>query len=179
MIKHLALAAGLVFAAIGGVSAATVSPLGGTTAAFRVDVEPPAGVTGSFEVADGTATQIVVDLDIRHRGASWGRETRLRIEAPNGNVYRFLGGRDFGWGSTGGNFSTVYTRDIAPIAAGGTWNFRFSDSFDDLADPDYVIRRGSSISVNGMPAPVPLPASAALLLLGVGGLAVMRRKSKA
>lgn len=179
MFKTLALTAGLFCAAIGGVSAATIDPLGSITAQQRIAVEPPVGVSGSFEVDAGTALAITVDLSVRHRGASWGSETRLRIWAPDGTVFNFLGGRDFGWANQSGVFGTVYTRDIAAVDAGGTWAFRLSDSFDDGVDPDYFVRRGSSITISGTPAPVPLPASAAMLLLGMGGLMAFRRKANA
>lgn len=161
----------------GAASAATLQ----TINIGNLAVEPSDG--GANVIADvttaGTVKKIEFLLAVNHFPISWGIETLVAITAPDGSKFAFSG-TDFGWGAGPGFFLTGASFDIAPTSALGTWSVNLNDSFNDFTDPDYVTAIGSTIALKGDAiAPVPLPASALLLLGGLAGLGVARKRRKA
>ena len=128
----------------------------------------------------GTVTDIAFDIQVLHLSPSWGSETQVSIQAPDGSKFSFGGNSSssFGFGSGSGIFSFVGSFAVAATSAAGNWVFSFNDSFPDAVNPNYVFLRPSSISLNGV-SPVPLPAAGFLLMGALGGLGLMRRRRKA
>ena len=124
------------------------------------------------DVQEGTLESIFFDIGVQHNGFSFGRETGINIIAPGGESFFFFGGFDFGFGLTGA-FSFEGGFDRGPVMTGGDWTFRFSDSFNDSPNPDYVFLNGSSITLVGTPSAVPLPAGIVLGLSGLAGLGAL------
>ena len=143
-----------------------------------VSVTPPAATVLSQTVGAGIVTDIAFDFDVLHQSPSWGSETQISIQAPDGTTFAFGGGSDFGFGNSSGVWSFAGSFAVAATSAAGDWLFSFTDGFNDYVQPDYVFLRPSSISLNGI-SPVPLPAAGFLLMGALGGLGLMRRRRKA
>ena len=128
----------------------------------------------------GTVTDIAFDIQVLHLSPSWGSETQVSIQAPDGSKFSFGGNSSssFGFGSGSGIFSFVGSFAVAATSAAGNWVFSFNDSFPDAVNPNYVFLRPSSISLNGV-SPVPLPAAGFLLMGALGGLGLMRWRRQA
>jgi len=143
-----------------------------------VAVDGATTTTLTQTVGAGTVTDIAFNFQVLHQSPSWGSETQVSIQAPDGSTFSFGGGSSFGFGNTAGVFSFVGSFAVAATSAAGDWIFSFTDGFNDYVNPDYVFLRPSSVSLNGI-SPVPLPAAGFLLLGALGGLGLMRRRRKA
>ena len=116
---------------------------------------------------------------------------------PNADAFHHIGvvdelARGSTLGSTGWADRTEYTFDIAftatnvTISVDGVEQINYtlsSGTFDDgmfgfynLSQNDVVYSAFTYGLINPPPAPVPLPAGAPLLVLGIGGLAIARRR---
>ncbi|WP_458792424.1 beta strand repeat-containing protein [Yoonia sp. MH D7] len=109
-----------------------------------ISVTPPATVERTVMLGTGTVTQLQVSMEVQHFVDSAPSETRLTITPPSGAPITISGG-DMGLPSGGGVLASTNKTIIfsTPRDASGTWKVGFSDSNDDLGDPDYTINSGT------------------------------------
>ena len=147
----------------------------------------PVSTTFTVNQTDhGALSSINFDLtvDVGATNASWGSEVHIDLThnasgfhfSADGSELNFadLGPDDlsFGWGNSGGIFTFsggVDLSDAGPSDTFGTWTVTLSDEFD-ASGIDHTYLQGSTITINKVPAP------GALALLGLGGVAAMRRR---
>ncbi|MGR3341748.1 MAG: VPLPA-CTERM sorting domain-containing protein, partial [Paracoccaceae bacterium] len=171
-VAPIAVAAGLALGLAGSASAATISTLD----ISGVGVDGAAPTVINQLVGAGTINEIFFDFEIEHFFNSWGSETDITIEAPDGSMFSFDGSADFGFAGTSGVFSFIGSFVIADTSALGTWIFSLSDSFDDSPNPDGIYSQGSSIELRG--AVIPLPAGLWLSLTALAGLGFVKRRRR-
>lgn len=164
-------------------SAQTVIDLSG----INVDGSAPTSFT-IFQSDHGAMTTLDFDLTVDVGGvggnASWGSEVHIAMThvasgftfTADGSDFNFADtGPDdltFGWGNSGGVFSFSGSVDMSgsgPSDTWGDWEITLSDEFDDFGI-DHTYLSGSTITINKVPAP------GALAVIGLGGLALSRRR---
>ncbi|HHN78767.1 MAG TPA: PEP-CTERM sorting domain-containing protein [Phycisphaerales bacterium] len=139
-----------------------------------------------FQNDHGAMTTLDFDLtvEVGATNASWGSEVHIAMtHLPSGFTFTAdgsdtnfadLGADDliFGWGNSGGVFSFQGSIDMSgmgPSDTFGEWEITLSDEFDDFGI-DHTYLQGSTITINKVPAP------GALAVIGLGGLALSRRR---
>ncbi len=164
-------------------SAQTVIDLSG----INVDGASPTSFT-VFQGDHGAMTTLDFELFVDVGGvagnASWGSEVVISLThvasgftfTADGSDTNFadLGADDltFGWGNSGGIFSfsgSVDMSGMGPSDTYGDWQITLLDEFDDTGI-DHTYLQGSTITINKVPAP------GALAVIGLGGLALSRRR---
>ncbi len=130
---------------------------------------------GSVNVPGGV-TAIQFNLSVSTFTPSWGEEVNIDITGPGGFFFGADGsdaglsddGPDdltFGWGSSTGTFTANIT--VAAVGGAGVYSVSVFDDFDDAGD-DGIFNSGSTITF--------IPAPGAVALVGLGGLAAVRRR---
>jgi hypothetical protein len=127
---------------------------------------------------------IFYSFNIYHYGSSWGSETDISLHSfwisNPGSTVEISGSDDCGFGIGGGYFSCSGSVSVLNpfIFPGDVWTITLSDSFDDLANPDYVFGQGSYLAW-GDDAPsssVPEPSTLFLLGAGIAGIGIVRKR---
>lgn len=164
----------------GAVSAQTVIDLSG----MNVDGAAPTTFTVN-QTDHGPLDSLDFNLTAEAVAPSWGSEINVTLtHVPSGWSFNADGDDAdfdddgpadflFGWGNSSGVFSFQGSVNMAgqgPADTFGEWRISLSDDFDDGVNPDHFYHSGSTITINKIPAP------GALALLGLGGVAAMRRR---
>jgi hypothetical protein len=159
---------------------------------FNLGNQQSAGAQGASASASltGTLTGIVVDYDFdpQNSGGSWASDAGMTVGGPSGNSYQWGGYdvlfapavfQDFwvfdGSGSApAGHYSDTRTDIPADLAGAGNgvYNIFFGNGWS-FSDP--VAYNNVTITLQGLSA-VPAPSAAGLL--GLGGLALTRRRRR-
>ncbi|MEZ6242548.1 MAG: PEP-CTERM sorting domain-containing protein [Phycisphaerales bacterium] len=123
------------------------------------------------------------DLTYSGMGVSWGSEVNILLEhLPSGFSFSFDGSENnfadlgpddvsFGWGNTAGPFAAAGAAAVigGPSDTFGDWRVTVTEEFDD-SGIDAIIN--GRITINKVPAP------GSLALVGMGGLAALRRRRR-
>jgi len=131
---------------------------------------PPTFALQGASLFDATIADELLGSTESTPGSSFGTPFEFRFNPPMGNVaVTYSGAVNLTGQAAFNDLFTTMTVDFTGLVGGG-----FTGSSNYFTDMDTLLVAGDLIPV----APVPLPAGLPLLLAGLGGLGLLRRKTR-